>query len=82
MKKRLFISSITVHNRDLSYKKVSEILHNYAEYIKLRVGYPIENQNISIIFLIMELTNDQAGAFSGAIGQLPSVKVSINPIKM
>ncbi len=82
MEKRLFMASISVLNRDLSYKKVSEILHNYANSIKLRVGYPIDNQNIAIIFLIMELTNDEAGAFSGVLGQLSSVKISINPIKM
>ena len=79
---KFFVCSITIHDRNTAYKKVSNVLHKFAESIKLRVGYPLPEKNISIIFLVVELSNDQAGAFSGTLGQIPSVKVSINPIKM
>lgn len=82
MEKRLHTITITIYNRDAVYKQVSELLHNYADAILLRTGFPIKDKNIAIIFLIVELTNDELGALSGKLGQIKNVKVSANTIKM
>lgn len=82
MEKKLHTLTITVYNRDAVYKQVSELLHSYADSILLRTGYPVKERNIAIIFLIVELTNDELGALSGKLGQIKNVKVSANTIKM
>ncbi len=74
--------TITVHDRNMAYKQVGEILHKFAEKIELRVGYPLDEHNIAIIFLVIRLTNDELGAFTGRLGQIESVKVKANSIKI
>lgn len=81
MEKRLHTLTITIYNRDAVYKQVSDLLHTYAEFILLRTGYPIKEKNLAIIFLIVEMTNDELGAFSGKLGQIKNVKVHANTIK-
>lgn len=81
MEKNIFNVCITVHDRNVAYDAVSELLHEFAGFIRLRVGYPITEYNIAVIFVIIELTNDQLGAFTGRLGQLPSVNVKSNLIK-
>lgn len=81
MGKNIYNVCITVNDRDSAYHEVSAHLHEYAKFIRLRVGYPITEYNIAVIFIIIELTNDQLGAFTGNLGQLPSVKVKSNLIK-
>ncbi len=77
----IFNVCITVFDREKAFNDVSSHLHNYAPFIKLRVGYPMPAQNIAVIFLIITLTNDQLGAFTGKLGQIQSVKVKSNLIK-
>ena len=74
--------TITVHDRNLVYKQVGEILHKFADKIELRVGYPLDEHDIAIIFLVIRLTNDELGAFTGRLGQISSVKVKANSIKL
>ena len=81
MQNRLHTLTITIHNRDLVYKTVNDLLHLYADKILLRTGYPIKERNISIIFLVLEMTNDELGALSGKLGQLKDIKVSATTIK-
>lgn len=81
MEKRLHTLTITIYNRDAVYKQVSDLLHDYAEFILLRTGYPLKEKNLAIIFLIVEMTNDELGAFSGKLGQIKNVKVHANTIK-
>ncbi len=73
--------TITIYDREKAYDKVGELLHNFANDIMLRVGYPLPDQNLAIIFLIVKMTTDQLGAISGKLGQLPSVKVKSTTIK-
>jgi len=80
MEENLYTVMITVYNRDKAYKRVGEILHKYADRVKLRIGYPFDEHNLAIIFLILEFDNDELGAFTGQLGQLPSVKVKANII--
>ncbi|SHH22462.1 TM1266 family iron-only hydrogenase system putative regulator [Thermosipho atlanticus] len=72
---RYYTIDIIVHNRDDAYDKVNELLHQFAKYIKLRVGYPLEKENMAVIFLIFKANNDKLGSFTGKLGQIKSVKV-------
>ncbi len=72
---------ITITDREKDYKTVSEIIHQYAENIHLRVGYPVPEGNIAIIFLILKMTNDKLGAFTGKLGQLKTVLVRATTLK-
>jgi putative iron-only hydrogenase system regulator len=73
---------ITVYDRDKAYRKVGELLHDFADAILLRVGYPVDNENAAIIFLILRMTGDEVGALSGRLGQLDSVNVKVSSLKI
>lgn len=81
MNKKYHTITITIYNRDNSFNKVGELLHEYADEIHLRVGYPVPNKNIAVIFIIVTLTNDELGALSGKLGQIDSVKVKSTTLK-
>ncbi len=72
---RYYTIDIIVHDRENAYSKVNELLHKYADIIKLRVGYPVPDENIAIVFLIVKTTNDNVGAFTGKLGNIKGVKV-------
>ncbi len=82
MEKSIRTVTITVHDRESSFSKVSSILHNLADSIVLRVGYPFPDKNVSIIFVIINLTNDELGAFTGKLGQISSVNVKSTSLKI
>ncbi len=82
MEKKVRTVTITVHDREKSFQQVSTILHDLADSIMLRVGYPMPDQNISIIFIIIKLTNDELGAFTGKLGQIQSVNVKSTSLKI
>lgn len=75
MEAKRHVVTIVVNDIDAVYTKVSELLHQSAPHILLRVGYPMRDRNVSVIFLVMESSLDEMGAFSGKLGQLPQVKV-------
>lgn len=73
--------TITIYDREEAYNKVGELLHKFASNISLRVGYPIPEENLAIIFLVVQMSTDELGSLSGKLGQLPSVKVKSTTIK-
>ncbi|NWF89569.1 MAG: iron-only hydrogenase system regulator [Ignavibacteriaceae bacterium] len=81
METKLHTLTITIYDRDEVYQQVGSLLHDYADKILLRTGYPIKERNLAIIFLIVEMTNDELGALSGKLGQIKNVKVSATTIK-
>lgn len=72
---RYYTIDIIVTDRESAYSKVNELLHEYSDIIKLRVGYPVPDANIAIVFLIVKTTNDRMGAFTGKLGKISGVKV-------
>lgn len=74
--------TITIYDRKTSYNLVGELLHQYADKISLRVGYPIKEKNVAVIFIIIETDNDELGALSGKLGQIKSVKVKSTTLKI
>ncbi|MCX7653477.1 MAG: iron-only hydrogenase system regulator [Fervidobacterium sp.] len=75
MGERYYTIDIIVTDRENAYSKVNELLHQYSEIIRLRVGYPVPDENIAIVFLIVKATNDIIGSFTGKLGNIKGVKV-------
>jgi len=78
---RFYIVNIIVEDRQNAYRQVNELLHDFADVIKLRVGYPVPDENMAIILLILKATNDVIGSMSGKLGQVKGVKVKTMPLK-
>ncbi len=73
--------NIIVEDRQNAYRQVNELLHDFADVIKLRVGYPVLDENTAIIILIVKATNDAIGSMSGKLGQVKGIKVKTMPLK-
>ena len=76
-----YVMNILVLNRETAYRSVNEILHEFAEHIRLRVGFPILEENVAIIFVVLKTDNDTVGALSGRLGQVEGVRVKTTLIK-
>lgn len=73
--------TISILNRDTVYVKVSELLHSYADKVEVRMGFPIKEIDVAVIFLIVKMTNDSLGALSGKLGRIKDVKVKSTSLK-
>jgi len=76
------VVTIVIDNVEHAFNPVSDLLHEYSQHILLRVGYPMRDKNVSVIFLIIELSPDDMGAFSGKLGQIKFVKVKSIALKI
>jgi len=76
------VVTIIVEDLASAFNPVSELLHAYAEHILLRVGYPMKDKGVSVIFLVIELDLDQLGAFTGKLGQIEHVRVKTITLKI
>ena len=82
MEAKRHIVSIIVEDKDIAFHPVSELLHQYATSILLRVGYPMPECGVSVIFLIMEMETSAMSAFSGKLGQIKAVKVKTTTLRI
>jgi len=78
---RYYTVDIIIVDRENAYSKVNELLHVYSNIIRLRVGYPVPDENIAVVFLIVKTTNDNFGAFTGKLGKISGVKVKSIAVK-
>lgn len=70
-----YLLNILVENREAVYREVNELLHQYSKCIELRVGYPVKEEDVGIIVLIVRADNNTMGAFSGKLGQIKGIRV-------
>lgn len=82
MEKKRHVVTIVIDDVDAAFQPLSDLLHKYAPHILLRVGYPMRDVGVSAIFLIMDLTLDEMGSFSGKLGQMPSIRVKTITLKI
>lgn len=82
MELKRHVVTIVIDDIEQAFNPVSDLLHEFASHILLRVGYPMRDKNVSVIFLIMELSPDDMGAFSGKLGQIKFVKVKSIALKI
>jgi putative iron-only hydrogenase system regulator len=75
MEKRLGFVGIVIENRKTAAPKINEILSAYGEKILARMGLPYRERHCSVITLIVEMTTDEVGALTGALGNIEGVVV-------
>ncbi len=78
---RFYILNIVVEDRQNAYRLVNELLHDFAEVIRLRVGYPVPDEDMAIMLLVLKTNNDLIGSLTGKLGKIKGVKVKTMPIK-
>jgi len=82
MEPKVHTVTISIYDRDVAFRPVGELLHQFGAEILLRVGYPMPDRNVAVIFLILKMTTDELGALTGKLGQIPSVNVKANTLKV
>jgi len=76
-KNRIAVIGIAVNNREETSQKVNEILSIYGSVIVGRMGIPYKEENVSIISIIVNGTNDEIGAITGKLGNIKGIKVKV-----
>lgn len=74
--KRLATVSIFIEDNKQA-TSVNEILSKYSNIIVSRMGVPYREKQIAVIVVIIDATNDEAGALSGMLGNLQGVSVKL-----
>lgn len=74
METRVAVVGIIVEDLNVA-SAVSDILHEYAEYIVGRMGVPYRERKINIISIIVDAPQTEISAMTGKIGRLDGVSV-------
>ncbi len=75
------ISVISIMFEDnLVAKEVNDILSNYSKNIIARLGLPYKEQNVNIICVVIDSTEDNINSLSGKLGKIAGVSVKANYI--
>lgn len=56
-----------------SVEKLNQLLHEYGDYIIGRMGIPYKKENLSLISIAVDASQNVISALSGKIGALPGV---------
>jgi putative iron-only hydrogenase system regulator len=82
VEKRLGFIGIIVSRKD-AVEEVNRILSRFGKLIRGRIGVPNHEDESAVIGLITEGTNDEIGALTGKLGNLPGivVKSALAPAK-
>ena len=72
--KRLGFVGIVVVRKD-SIEEVNRILSRFGSLIRGRIGVPNHEDGSAVIGLILEGNNDEIGALTGKLGNLPGIIV-------
>ena len=71
---RIGFVGIVIEDRT-SAPQVNQILSAFGDIIQGRMGLPGHDQGQAVICLIVRGTNEQLGAMTGRLGNLPGVQV-------
>lgn len=74
MDERLGFVGIVIEDRERA-EEVNRVLSQYGSMIRGRIGVPDKETGLAVIGIIVEGTNDQVGAMTGRLGNLPGVTV-------
>lgn len=74
METRVAVMSIIVTDGEIA-EKLNAILHDYSEYVIVRMGIPYRKRGVNIISIALDAPQDRIAALSGKIGALPGVTV-------
>lgn len=71
---RMGFVGIVVESRE-EIQHVNQILSQFADLIRGRIGVPNPQDHTAVIGLIVEGTNAQVGALTGRLGNIPGITV-------
>jgi len=74
-KRRLGVVAVILKSPDKAFSDFNTLLHEYSGIIVGRMGLPYKERGVSVVSLIVDGTNEEIGAMTGKIGQLPDVSV-------
>ena len=74
MDERLGFVGIVIEDRRRA-EEVNRVLSQYGSIIRGRIGVPDKETGLAVMGVIVEGTNDQVGAMTGRLGNLPGVTV-------
>lgn len=75
VKKRIGVIGIVIKGDRSVSKDIQELLHEFRDNILGRMGLPNRCNNISVISLVVEGTNEEISALTGKLGRLNNVNV-------
>ncbi|MGM0443571.1 MAG: TM1266 family iron-only hydrogenase system putative regulator [Fibrobacterota bacterium] len=75
MDRRIGFIGILIADRQQSADAVNEVISRFADAVISRTGVPYRSKEVSVITLIVDITTDNLGDFTGRLGALPGVSV-------
>lgn len=75
MEKRIGVISIVIESAEESADEVNRIIGLFRGNIVGRMGIPFKDENIAVISLIVEVTNEELGSLTGKLGSIKGVNV-------
>ncbi len=75
MEKRIGFVGIIIENRTEHAEAVNRALSEFGKNIVVRTGVPNVRGTYSVITVVVDATNEEIGALTGKLGQIPGVSV-------
>ncbi len=75
MEKRIGVIGIVMESAEESAAEVNRVIGMFRGNIVGRMGVPFADENIAVISLIVEVTNEELGALTGKLGGIKGVNV-------
>lgn len=75
MEKRIGVIGIVIESAEENAAEVNRIIGMFRGNIAGRIGIPFNDENIAVISLIVEVTNEELGALTGKLGSIKGVNV-------
>jgi len=76
------VLTLVVKDRKAAAAQVNEELSRTGDLVVARMGLAYRERGIHIITLVVDATNDQIGALTGRLGQIPGVTVKASLAKL
>ena len=74
MVRRVAVMGVIVEKED-SVERLNALLHDFREYIIGRMGIPYRAQNVNIISVAIDASNDVISSLSGKLGMIKGISV-------
>lgn len=73
METKVALIGIIITEKSL-VKSVNELLHDYSDFIKGRMGLPYEKKNIFVISIVLDAPPEIINALAGRLGMIKGIK--------
>ncbi len=75
MEKRIGCVAIILERDRADVGRVNELIHQFGDSIRGRLGLPYPERGVNIITLVVDATVDRFSALTGKLGKLPGIQV-------